>query len=487
MLFEKDRDAFACGITAVENKFILDYLPMANGDHVRVYLWGLMIRERQDADYSLEDMARDLNMTVSEIEAAYRYWERRGIVTKMSDHPPVYRYRSVFSASDTPISTNDGYIEFTENIYAAFGDRRHVTPSEIALAWEWVEEMKLPAEVVIMLINYCMAERGVQFSFKTAEKLAAQMKEMQVSDCDEAALFLSHDRSVHAGVRRVIARMGKRRQPSEDEIRLYEKWLDEWGFTPDAIENACAEMTRGDPNFQYLDAILSSLRKRSNAKTGDQVTKQLEEDQAEAEKAKEVLGHLKHRIALPAALRIYKEWRSSYSHEMLLETALHFERQREGGSLDDFDSMLRMWQSLGIQNEDQLREYLERCQRCNTILRQVFEACGHKGPITEADRKALEKWQNRGMDASLILAAAEQARGAQGNKLAYLSKVLEAWSAAGIADVSQVSEGPRTAKEKKNDRFGDYEQRSYTEDQIKAVSIDLIEEARRMYGQQDHE
>ena len=41
-MFEMDKEAFRFGATPVENSFILDYLPNAKGDFVKVYLWCLM-------------------------------------------------------------------------------------------------------------------------------------------------------------------------------------------------------------------------------------------------------------------------------------------------------------------------------------------------------------------------------------------------------------------------------------------------------------
>ena len=76
-MLEWDQDAKAYGVTAVENRFILDYLPAAKGDQVKVYLWGLFACAWKGPDYTLEEMSADLDMPVAEIEAALRYWERR--------------------------------------------------------------------------------------------------------------------------------------------------------------------------------------------------------------------------------------------------------------------------------------------------------------------------------------------------------------------------------------------------------------------------
>ena len=88
------------------------------------------------------------------------------------------------------------------------------------------------------------------------------------------------------------------------------------------------------------------------------------------------------------------------------------------------------------------------------------------------------------MDLELLLFAAEQARSAEGSKIGYLDKVLEIWHEAGINDISQARaqrrpQGQAGGKTVSAQRYG---QRDYTEEELTAVSGDLIEEARKNRG-----
>ena len=124
-MFQLDADAAAYGVTAIENRFIHDYLPSAKGDYVKVYLYGLYACRNKPADYSLEDMALELSLTAPEIEAALRYWERRALVSRVSDNPPQYRFYSPTQrqqAPDAGMPVDMGYVSFAESVYAAFGD-----------------------------------------------------------------------------------------------------------------------------------------------------------------------------------------------------------------------------------------------------------------------------------------------------------------------------------------------------------------------------
>ena len=68
MTFGFDERYAMFDVTPVENQFILELLPGARGEYVKVYLYGLMKCYHPEADSNLDEMAHELNMTPEEIE-----------------------------------------------------------------------------------------------------------------------------------------------------------------------------------------------------------------------------------------------------------------------------------------------------------------------------------------------------------------------------------------------------------------------------------
>ena len=310
------------GATPVENRFLLEYMPAANGDFVKVYLYGLMQCCYPAEDFDLDRMARELGMTAEDIRTAYRYWERKGMVARVSDEPPVWRYHNLAQRLFTApaIAVDPEYEAFSEALHAQFGNDRVLKGSEIAEAYEWVEELKLPPEVVLMLVQYKIRTAGRQFTFKSAEKLAAQLRDEGVATAEDAEAVLSRDQALQEGTKQILRRLGKRRSPSQDELQLYRTWTEEWGFDQEAIEAACRETTKGEPTFAYLNGILSGLRERSGSglKGGDAVEKQLSGEQDRKEPLRRLNNSLRLGIRINAAtLDIYEEMRSLYSDEVI--------------------------------------------------------------------------------------------------------------------------------------------------------------------------
>ena len=78
---EKTRDFYLLD-TKVENIFINEYMPGADGVFVKVYLYALSYAEH-GLEMSVEAMARQLSVTEQKIMDAWDYWEKMGVVRKL--------------------------------------------------------------------------------------------------------------------------------------------------------------------------------------------------------------------------------------------------------------------------------------------------------------------------------------------------------------------------------------------------------------------
>ena len=68
------------GYTAVSDIFIDEYVPSANGDFVKVYLYLLRLFTRKNSNLSISSLADTFNQTENDVMRALRYWDRSGLV-----------------------------------------------------------------------------------------------------------------------------------------------------------------------------------------------------------------------------------------------------------------------------------------------------------------------------------------------------------------------------------------------------------------------
>ena len=79
MSFSLESLALDLGETAVENIFISDFMPRANGNFVKVYLLGLRYaKEGLQKDHKA--IAKALDLLESDVFQAWEYWENQVII-----------------------------------------------------------------------------------------------------------------------------------------------------------------------------------------------------------------------------------------------------------------------------------------------------------------------------------------------------------------------------------------------------------------------
>jgi len=83
--------------TPVENIFITDYMPFADGTYVKVYLLGYKYANDKDSTSSFnnENIAKYLQIPLADVLNAWTFWETQGIIKKHIEDDE-YNYRVEF-------------------------------------------------------------------------------------------------------------------------------------------------------------------------------------------------------------------------------------------------------------------------------------------------------------------------------------------------------------------------------------------------------
>ena len=500
--FETARSGLLWGATAVPNAFFCEYMPSAPENHVKVYLYGLMCAHAglPDDDNLLDEMAQTLHMDREEVERAMRYWERCRLVERISDTPPRYRFISVQQVllQRQQLPQDEDYEAFAQAVYAAFGERRKLHGGETVLAYEWVEQFKLPPEVVIMLIQHMIATRGVHFSFKEAQKVAVELCEQRVFTIEAAEAVFSRSEAAMKGARKILNHLGMRRNPSIDEIDLYLKWTGEWGFEPKAIKEACKETTKGAPTFAYLDKVLEGLYNRTGGKatSEEKVQEAIAENKAETAQVRELLQTLGISFsAVNDGLRAeYRSLAADGGHELVMLAAREVLHRTRVHTLDKVKQYLDGWRKLGLTTVEGVNAYLADIEKQNEQLRTLMETAGAGGGATQGNRALLAKWQNDWrMQPEMLALAAELARGKK-DVIKYMDKLLEGWHADGIANtadaraaherhIAQLQQKPEakpSASAGKRVIEQQYGQRTYDPEEFDDIPEDQLEEMKKL-------
>jgi len=476
------------GVTPVENLFIQEYLPRASGDYVRVYLYGLMQCYHPTEDMTLERTAHILDLPVETVSNAFQYWERQGLVRRVSDRPVAYQYLNL-AASMSGESPMDKAIyrhrDFNNRLQQLFGNRL-LHPAEFMTACEWVEDLNLPEEVVLIMVENHISRRGRNFQFKNLNKTALKWAEEGVSTIEEAQERVLCETDAWKLAEKVLKRFSLRRKPTMDEVEMAKKWLEEWKLTPDAVMAACSETVSGrNPSMGYLDGI---LRRNTGARSGAEMTGLLEEKRKVDSAIKalhEALG-MRNVSPMPEEIENYKKYvEAGFEPEAILRVAQELHVTIKEPDMQTLHRALSGFVERGQFTLSDVDAHLTRQRGLREQAAQMLAACGLDRRVNNMDVSQLEEWL-RDYSLDLILYAAECAYGKK-LPLPYAGKLLENWKKLDITTVELArrnhEEGRPAPEEKSKTNTParaaatpnalNFRQRTYQEGELDHVFTDL--------------
>lgn len=257
MYFRFSPEALPYEATPVDNLFLLEYMPQADGRQLSVYLYGLMLCRYPSFDFSsIQDV---LNLTDDELLQAFAYWQQQGLVKIVSVDPLEVEYVSPEERARGAVLLPGQYPQLVQAAQSLFAPRS-LRPQEIRRMYDWVEVFGLEEEAVLELISHCIERKGEKVSMAYIDTVARAWADDGVRTSAEARKHADNFKKLVGGARDLLKHWNKSRMPTNDELAMYEKWVGEWGFTKEAVLTASRELTKADkPTFAYLNTVLKRM------------------------------------------------------------------------------------------------------------------------------------------------------------------------------------------------------------------------------------
>ena len=257
--------------TSVENIFLAEYMPDAEGVFLKVYLTALMYAGSREM--SNGRIARHLGIDEEDVLQAWNYWEKCGVIRKhylsVDDR---FHYNVEFlnlkskiysptpagngTAADAALPEMDDQVlrDTFASLEAVTGRLLESREPESILSW--IYDDHLEPEFILFAYKYCVEKRG-NTHFKYIASVIREWLREGIRSAETAAEMLEETDQKAGRQRRVMKALGFRRNPTEAESRKIDMWFDELGFGMDRVLEACAK-TAGisNPNINYVDTIL---------------------------------------------------------------------------------------------------------------------------------------------------------------------------------------------------------------------------------------
>ena len=284
-------------VTILPNAFLDGYMPHANGEFVKIYLYLLRVSQDPAKSVSLSQIADRMTCTETDVVRAVRYWEKTGLLIVETDEkrniagitfadPIKVREETVKEKSsgkaqedspseggsrpEEPVSKEEPYT-LTEDKMAELAGKedvqellfiaekymsRPLTRTDQQKIFYFLDGLHFSTDLIDYLIEYCVS-RGHK-SIRYIEKVALAWHDAGIKTVTEARESTG---KYHKEYYDIFKALGvNNHNPITAEIRIMDKWLVTYNFPMDVITEACTRtiLNTSKPTLGYADGILTN-------------------------------------------------------------------------------------------------------------------------------------------------------------------------------------------------------------------------------------
>lgn len=438
--------------TPVENLFIEEFMVKAPGEFVKVYLYGLRFAmyPMEGVSLSCDDFAKALRIEKDVVINAFCYWERAGLVRLIAQDPLNVQYFSVQQSFQNRVEHRElyRYQELNQNLQSVVGAQRLLTHDEFQIVYDWVEQLGMAEDAIPLLVNHFMeTKHNRRLSFTYMDKAIRSLaEEKKITTLEQVEEYLFSEELCRPA-RDVLAQWNMHRNATVEEGMLWSKWTHDLQFDKQSILTAAQHMAQvANPNFRYLDRMLTTLHEQGIMKSAD-IRRYYAQEDSNADRLNPILRELGYRgTATPELRDMGRTWFAlGFSQSSLEKLAASL--SREGRSRpEDLDALLNRQARAGATSDEAVDKLLADAAEAREAFGELLAAWGENRAPIPAERRAWSRWRAEGHAPELIAYAAELAVTVQ-NRVRYMGAVLARWKEEGITtpEVARASYGQRTS------------------------------------------
>lgn len=388
-------DMLANNSTAVDNIFINNYLPYADSNFVKVYLYGLYkCQDSNSRDNTIENFANELSLSQEDIEKAFEYWQEQGLVQILNVIPFEVRYLPI---SDVLNNTK----KYNAKKYESFNAQaqeilcgRMITPNEYREYYDIIERFHVEKEALLMIINYCVNIKGDNVGYAYITTIAKDWANQKITTAKQVEERLIEFENLRTGMEYLLKLMGAKRLPNIEERTLYQKWVQE-GFDDEVLTYIAKKMkSKNKPSFQAMDILLDKYFAQKLFSTNE--IELFEEEKSKASKiAKTITKNLGlyYENLEPVIENYIFNWVNLGFSENMLEEISNYCFKTNVRTLEGMSKVLEKFHKLGILTENSLAEYFNEVLVVDKKIKTILENIGLSRNVNQFDRDKYKIWK----------------------------------------------------------------------------------------------
>ena len=321
-------------MTMISNYFIDKYMPYANGEFVKIYIYLLRSVSNTDSDFSLNTIADIFNHTEMDVMRGLKYWEKTGLLTLL------YNKDGALSSIRIEDIRTDKYITYTKIEGVSQAEQKKPDVSVNMADFATVDKTE---NLIKKSDSVSVSNNTVKSSSKTGNgPVPYEISESRLNE-------LISDDNIKELIYIAQAYLGKTLNSSETETILY--FYDGLGFSTELIEYLIEYcVSNNHKNMRYIETVAISWSE-GHIKTVS------EAKEFTGNKSKLYFSVLKSfgitgRNVAPAEKDYITRWTNEYnfSPDIILSACDRTISAIHQPSFQYGDSILKSWKSSGVRS-----------------------------------------------------------------------------------------------------------------------------------------
>lgn len=291
MKFNLETTEMDLGDTPIENIFLNDYMPMANGTYVKVYLLGYKYANDRDANIQVDNktISKHLQIPLEDVLGAWDFWEEKGIIIKEDKEDKINYKVKFLNLKQLLIKNNSNvykedeeakreeeykkvqfdhknFIEANRNpvINQMFNTvdyilRRQTQPMEKKKIVNWIKDYNMNPDVIEKAFFYAVERKGIK-KIHYVEGIILQWYDQGLTNIEAVnESFKTQDERFYR-YNKVMTSLGLGHKGINDgDLRLIDKWFDEYSYSMDLVLEGCSRSSNtSNVTVKYIDGVISS-------------------------------------------------------------------------------------------------------------------------------------------------------------------------------------------------------------------------------------
>ena len=291
---------------SIPELFIVKYMKEMPEEAIKLYIY-LIYLETNQINIDLDQIAKDINLSLKEVKASFEYMQEKGIVIAVEEgyYLVDIQEKEIIELYTPKVTSNKDMIE--KNQKKNNGREKIITAIEsmyfsgnMKAEWYkkiifWFEKYNFSNETMLGIFSHCFVDEVKPIAYvETVVKSMADKGVITINDLTKQ--ITNYDKKIKI-IKYIRTELNILKPLTKPQERIVEKWIFDYGYEKEQIGLVIGKTINAQSaGFSYLDKIITEWY-NAGLKTKEEILKYEEENKKKIEdKKKEKTSNQKNNI-----------------------------------------------------------------------------------------------------------------------------------------------------------------------------------------------